>query len=249
MKTDNSMVLKGTKEGLVISLIGQISFAQIKRKIVEQVSAGDAFLIGAHVTIDLGQNYLTEDQLDVLAQILGDNGLILRKIIRGATADNQVYYCDFGSQELGHRQEEMWVKDTTEEEKLNHNNDLLKENTILFQGTLRSGQSLNHPGNIVILGDVNPGGEVIAGENIVVMGNLRGIAHAGVSGNENAVVTAFRLQPTQLRIGNHITRAPDEQHVSNPQHPEIARIKNGMVVIELYQPSIERPIKSAVNKN
>lgn len=249
MANDN-ILIKGTKEGLVISLTGQISFSQIKRKIADRITVDEQFLLGAHVTIDLGQNYLTEDQLDVLAQILADNGLILKKIIRGAATDNRVLFCDFGSNRVESRQEEMWVNDTVEEQKNStESRDLLQENTILFQGTLRSGQSLKFPGNIVILGDVNPGGEVIAGENIVIMGNLRGIAHAGAKGNEKAVVTAFRLQPTQLRIANHITRAPDGEALGEPNYPEIARIKNGIVVIELYQPAMDKSIKNAVNKN
>lgn len=112
-------------------------------------------------------------------------------------------------------------------------NELADENTILIQRTLRSGQSVHYPGNVVILGDVNPGAEVIASGNIVVMGCLRGVAHAGATGSEQAVVTAFRLQPTQLRIANHITRAPDGEY-PEPDQPETARIRDGMVVIEKY---------------
>ncbi|KKM09047.1 septum site-determining protein MinC [Clostridiales bacterium PH28_bin88] len=104
----------------------------------------------------------------------------------------------------------------------------------MIQRTIRSGQSVHYPGNIVIMGDVNPGAELVAGGNIVVMGHLRGVAHAGASGNENAVVAAFRLHPTQLRIANHITRAPDGEEIK-PDQPEVARIVNGMVVIEKYQ--------------
>ncbi|HHW07702.1 MAG TPA: septum site-determining protein MinC [Clostridia bacterium] len=109
------------------------------------------------------------------------------------------------------------------------------ENTILLQRTLRSGQSIRYPGNVVIMGDVNPGAEVIAGGNIIVMGNLRGVAHAGATGNERAMVAAFRLNPSQLRIANHFTRAPDGKY-PEPQQPEIARIAGGTLVIESYPP-------------
>ncbi|MDW7674974.1 MAG: septum site-determining protein MinC [Bacillota bacterium] len=242
MMAQSNVSIKGNKEGILISFSGQISFPHMKRAIVERLAASEAFLVGAHVSLDLGQNYLTEDQLDLLAQILADNGMILTKVTRGTATNSRVFYFDFGSKGLQKEQEEMWVKETTEDLKLeNGSQELLQENTILFQRTLRSGQSIKYPGNVVIVGDVNPGAEIIAGENIIVMGNLRGIAHAGASGNEDAVVTAFRLLPTQLRIANHITRAPDGEKV-DPQYPEIARIRNGMVVIELYQPSIERPI-------
>jgi len=108
--------------------------------------------------------------------------------------------------------------------------------TILIQRTLRSGQSIRFPGNVVVMGDVNPGAEIMAGGNIVVMGSLRGVVHAGATGNTKALVTAFRLQPTQLRIADHITRAPDGENEVVPDQPEIARIKNGKVVIERYLP-------------
>lgn len=108
------------------------------------------------------------------------------------------------------------------------------ENTILIQRTIRSGQTVRYNGNVVVLGDVNPGAEVIAAGNIIVMGVLRGVVHAGASGDGNAVVIAYRLRPTQLRIANHITRAPDdEEEVS--QGPEVARIKDGVVTIEAFQ--------------
>ncbi|MBC9783903.1 septum site-determining protein MinC [Heliobacterium chlorum] len=107
------------------------------------------------------------------------------------------------------------------------------EQTLLIQRTLRSGQTVRYPGNVVILGDVNPGAEVIAGGNIIVMGVFRGVAHAGALGSLDAVVTAYRLRPTQLRIANHITRPPDEDD-DGPDHPEIGRIRDGMVTIERY---------------
>ncbi len=112
--------------------------------------------------------------------------------------------------------------------------DLTETDTILVQRTIRSGQAIHYVGNVVVLGDVNPGGEIIAGGNIVVLGSLRGIAHAGAQGNQLAIVAAFRLEPTQLRIANHITRAPDGENW-HPQQPEVARIKNGVVVIEKLQ--------------
>ncbi len=117
--------------------------------------------------------------------------------------------------------------------------EMMDENTVLFQRTLRSGQSIHFDGNVVIVGDINPGGEVVATGNVVVMGYLRGVVHAGAGGNEKAAVYAFRMRPTQLRIANHITRAPDGDD-SGPIVPEIARIKDGTVVIETFSYGPER---------
>jgi len=105
------------------------------------------------------------------------------------------------------------------------------ENTILIQKTLRCGQSFYYNGNVVVLGDVNPGAEIKATGSVVVMGALRGMVHAGIGNNESATVAAFKLQPTQLRIAGHITRAPEGEDDS-AERPEIARIKDGVVTIE-----------------
>ncbi len=117
--------------------------------------------------------------------------------------------------------------------------EMMDENTVLVQRTLRSGQSIYFDGNVVIVGDINPGGEVVATGNVVVMGYLRGVVHAGAGGNEKAAVYAFRMRPTQLRIANHITRAPDGSD-SGPIVPEVARIKDGTVVIETFSFGPER---------
>jgi septum site-determining protein MinC len=84
---------------------------------------------------------------------------------------------------------------------------------------------------VVILGDVNPGAEVVAGGNILVLGTLRGVAHAGRYGDTDTVISAYRLNPTQIRISDHITRPPDGE-AFRAMLPEIARIKDGEVVIE-----------------
>ncbi|RDV82929.1 septum site-determining protein MinC [Ammonifex thiophilus] len=102
--------------------------------------------------------------------------------------------------------------------------------TILIERTLRSGQSLFYDGNVVILGDVNPGAEVTATGDVIVIGTLRGTVHAGAGGDEGALVVAFRLEPTQLRIANHVSRPPEGMTPSG--QPEVARIKDGMVIIE-----------------
>ena len=74
--------------------------------------------------------------------------------------------------------------------------------TKFHRGSLRSGQRLETEGSIVIIGDVNSGAEVIASDNIVVVGNLRGLAHAGAKGNKNAIVAAGKLDTVQIRISN-----------------------------------------------
>lgn len=100
--------------------------------------------------------------------------------------------------------------------------------TIYHEGTLRSGQNIASEGHLIVLGDVNPGAEISAAGNIVVLGSLKGVAHAGVEGDETATVAALDFQPTQLRIAEIITRAPENAKKS-VKFPEIARIKDGSI--------------------
>ena len=74
--------------------------------------------------------------------------------------------------------------------------------TTFHKGSLRSGQRLEVEGSLVIIGDVNAGAEVIAADNIAVIGTLRGLAHAGAKGNKEAIITASTLDAVQIRISN-----------------------------------------------
>lgn len=108
--------------------------------------------------------------------------------------------------------------------------------TKFVYGTLRSGQEVDYDGNIVIIGDVNPGAILKASGSIIVLGTLRGVAHAGLGGNPGSVVAAYNLLPTQLRINDIIVRPPDGD-ISQYKLPEIAKINNGEVIIEPYLPN------------
>ncbi len=100
--------------------------------------------------------------------------------------------------------------------------------TIYHEGTLRSGQNVSSEGHLIIMGDVNPGAEISAVGNIVVLGALKGVAHAGSDGDEKATVCALMLQPTQLRIAEIITRAPETDR--KPEYmPEVAKINDGSI--------------------
>lgn len=108
------------------------------------------------------------------------------------------------------------------------------EKTFYFRGTVRSGQTLEFPGNIVIVGDVNPGAYVVASGDIIVMGRLNGVVHAGAEGAEHAVVIGAGFFPSQLRIAQYIGRPPDEypQSATDQAQTEKASIKDGTIVIE-----------------
>lgn len=102
-------------------------------------------------------------------------------------------------------------------------------NTLYLDSTVRSGTAIEHDGSVVVVGDVNPGGEIQAGGNILVWGRLRGIAHAGASGNTRATIMSLHLVPTQLRLSDRVARVPD----GNLQFPtpEVAYLEGDAIRI------------------
>jgi len=105
-------------------------------------------------------------------------------------------------------------------------------NTAYYQGGLRSGQTIKFDGSVVILGDANPGSEVIATGNVIVLGSLKGMAHAGCNGDTSCFVSAQVLQPTQLRIANLITYIPvPEKGKKELPKASIAYVVDGQVFV------------------
>ena len=104
---------------------------------------------------------------------------------------------------------------------------------ILF-GTLRSGQRVETPFSLIVVGDVNPGADLVAGGDIVVLGSLRGTAHASAYDDDSfdRVIIALQMQPMQLRIGSVLSRGSEEV----VRGAEIARIENRRIVVEAFNP-------------
>jgi len=99
-------------------------------------------------------------------------------------------------------------------------------------GTLRSGKSVHYPGHVVVIGDVNPGAEIVAEGNIIVMGRVLGFIHAGSAGNDQAVIIASLLKPTQIRISTYISVPPSDDESIHTTVPEKATVHNGVIKIE-----------------
>lgn len=99
-------------------------------------------------------------------------------------------------------------------------------------GTLRSGKSVHYPGHVIVIGDVNPGAEIVAEGNIIVMGRVLGFIHAGSAGNDQAVVIASLLKPTQIRISTYISVPPSDDESIHTTVPEKATVYNGVIKIE-----------------
>jgi len=109
---------------------------------------------------------------------------------------------------------------------------------LYLRSTVRSGMSVRHRGSVFLLGDLNPGGEIIAGGDIWVWGRLRGLVHAGAEGDRSAVILALQLEPTQLRIADQVARPPEGG--SPPNTPEVVYLQEGVICIVSLQEFLRR---------
>lgn len=230
------VVFRGTRDGLLVVLSDGPDFSQLLDTLERRLEETGGFFRGASVTAAVLGRRLTPEQRSRLIHLLEDRfGMVLRQIREGESAaavlgrgpgepGRAARSPGGGPGGEGRRPEGKeweWAVPAPR-----------AEPPLVLARTLRSGQAVYHRGDVVILGDVNPGAEVVATGHIVVMGALRGVAHAGAGGDETAVVAALRLEPTQLRIGSRVGRAPDDPVREAPGVPEVARVVDGQIVIE-----------------
>jgi septum site-determining protein MinC len=222
----SKLEIKGIREGLLISL-GEGTWPEIREELINQVQQQADFLKGGRLILDVGNSILHAVELSQLRDMLSDIGLSLWAVLSSSPITQQTAQTLGLATRITRPKPERIV--TAVETSLSG------EQAVLLRRTLRSGFSIQHTGHVIVIGDVNPGAEIIAGGDIVVWGRLRGMVHAGAEGNEEAIVCALDLSPTQLRIAGQIAITPKRRGKS---HPEIARLQDGQVVAEIWNREI-----------
>jgi septum site-determining protein MinC len=220
--------LKGFHDGMRLIVDPEASMERIEQAIVERMASLGDSLSGMTMNIDLGSRSLDDEELVRLKSLLNENyGLEVKQIIGDAQDDpKRTEASHIAGVPALHGGERIYNQLAP----MNETN----EETRFIRHTLRSGQIERAlEGNMVILGDVNPGAEVVAAGDIVVLGTLRGVAHAGGLGNTSSIIFALNLLPTQLRIGRFITRPPAGKQRRH-HRPEIARVLEDAIVVEEY---------------
>lgn len=240
MRSETAFVaIKGTKHGLAITLLpGPLD--DVLTELNERLQRTAAFFRGAQVTLHVENPDVGGTTVQDISAMLAEHDIVLRGLV---TADPAL--AQFGAS-LGLSGEapastaaparEM-RRDVVESPAPRAS--LLAASTdgdeggsypaIVVRRTLRGGAAVHHEGHVIILGDVNPGAEVIAAGDVIVWGKLRGLVHAGAMGDNSAIVCALLFEPTQLRIGNAIARMPERRKRKSP--PEMASIHNGKIEV------------------
>ncbi len=213
---------KGTREGIQISL-GDQEWRAVMDELARQLirPGAQAFFRGARVQLETGARALGVAQLEEMIALLAQHQMVLTSIIGEREAQDAFLQLRSAMPAPPEAFARAAQFDSAGEESM----------ALLIHRTVRSGQVVRHAGTIVVIGDVNPGAEVIAEKDVVVWGKLRGVVHAGAGGDESIIVGALYLAPTQLRIGGFIARAPDEKR-AQVWTAEIARVRDGQIVVE-----------------
>ncbi len=218
-ETSDTIQIKGIRDGLLVTL-GTGVWTDLQTALIKNIDGQTAFFQGARLALDVGSQVLYVAELAALRDKLSERGISLWAILSDSPVTEQT------TQNLGLATRISKPRPS----KIQNAQDIIPENAVLWvHQTLRSGQRVAYEGHVVVIGDVNPGAEIVAGGNIVVWGRLRGVVHAGAQGNDQAIVCALDFSPAQLRIAGEIATSPERK--GKPQ-PEIAHLKNGHLMAE-----------------
>lgn len=216
------VTIKGTKDGLTLHLDDRCSFQELLTEIEEKLSINQQVQQDGPlivVHVKVGTRYLSKAQEEILRAIIRK-----KKNLVVGSIDSEV----------------ITIAEALEWKKQSDITSVCR--------MVRSGQVLEVSGDLLLIGDVNPGGSVIAGGNIFVMGVLRGNAHAGTAGNKEAIIAASVMKPAQLKIYDSISRAPERgQDEKNEMECAFINDEDQIVIERLQILSYLRPNLSRLN--
>lgn len=226
--------IKGIRDGLLLSLDPQPNFEDAYSILTSEIRNRGEFLRNSRIALDLGGRIVDTDQIVQMQEVFAQSGISLWAVLSHREATRSAAR-DLGlATRLPGTQMDLEGNGLREPVMLSEsNNDREGANAIVLNETIRSGRSIYYGGHIIIMGDVNPGAEIVAEGNVVVWGKLSGLVHAGAEGDSSATVSALDLSPTQLRIADRITIAPPHDKKRIPV-PETAHVKNGQIVAEAW---------------
>ncbi|HYB02192.1 MAG TPA: septum site-determining protein MinC [Ktedonobacteraceae bacterium] len=230
-----NIAIKGTRNGLLLTLEPETSFSELLNALSYRLSEAPGFFRGASLALDTRRRDLRTSERTQLEELLANYQMSVTSLEQTLKAKQEelvtvppdipsdivlmpTFTAEFQSEQAPEQIERLDPRDS--------------DDTLFLRRTIRSGQAIQHASNIVILGDVNPGAEIISGGDVLVWGVLRGMVHAGYPNNESAIVCSLLLAPVQLRIAHLLSRPPDGYQVQ--ARPEFASIKSGQIVVEAW---------------
>jgi septum site-determining protein MinC len=216
--------IKGLRDGLLVSL-ANAPWEEQRAILLTQIDGQQTFFQGARLALDIGIQDLKVNEMVELRDVLSERNVSLWAVISESPITEKT------AQLLGLATR---ISKPRPEETHNFDAKFLNEETALFVNkTLRSGMRIEFSGHVVVLGDINPGAEIIADGSVIVWGRLRGAVHAGANGDISAVVCALDLLPIRLQVADTIMNDSTRKETGKP---EMAFLNNQRVIVETWQP-------------
>ncbi len=222
-KLINQIIVKGTNEGLMM-ILPEGDWEEVRSAIVERINSQSAFFKGADAFIDVASRNMRATEVADLRDLLGSfemrmKGLlsfseITQKNARALGLDTSLPL------KRGKRERKLVILSPNE------------DSAFLIQKNIRSGIRIEKDESIVIIGDVNPGAEIISGGSVFVWGKIKGKITAGANGNEQAIVGALSIEDSQISIGGIMRIFSKKIRNSNFTAPLILKIQDGDIVAE-----------------
>ncbi len=270
----DSILIKGNQYGLSIFINENSTFEQINTELISKLKSAKNFFGSSKVTLSFSGKSLQIDEQDnlidtfnkysdlqILCIIDESEDLInlhetisqeIREDVTKTVAKEikEQYHVEFN--QLKAEIDTLKIKNSKLNDKMmnikEHKTKTLSlqyEDKVTFHNaTLRSGQQVVVKHSVVIMGDVNNGARVEADGNVIILGKLKGVVHAGLSGINSAYVIALDMKPVQLRINNTYGRASDKMvHASSRLEPEIAFIHDDMIAIDKIDNKVLKKIR------
>ncbi len=224
----DAITFKGIREGLLLT-VGDGPFEVLVDSLGGRLTEQGEFFRGGRVALQAAGRILTSDELRQVANLLSSHDLSLWAVL----SDSPVTQLSARQAGLATRVPSLDAPRPEPRPEPAPPAEPEGGSGMLLKRTLRSGMSVEHPGHVIIVGDVNAGAHIVAGGDIIVWGRLRGTVHAGALGDESAIVCALDLSPVQLRIATYIARSPENVRRRNVQ-PEMARVRDGQIMAEYW---------------
>ncbi len=215
--------IKGLRDGLLITF-PDTNWEELQNALLMQVQEKQAFFYGARLALDVGTHVLHVNELSNLRDQLSENGVSIWAVISESPKTEQT------AQLLGLATR---ISKPRPQESVSYDAPQVDKDSALFiNKTLRSGTRIEFPGNVVVLGDINPGAEVVAEGSVIVWGRVRGMLHAGSAGDTKAVICALDLLSPQVRIASEASNAlkPMNKHL-----PEVVSLnEDGEIQMKIW---------------
>ncbi len=216
------VTIKGTSKGVIITL-GAGDWQSLLQQVAVKLNQRASFFKGGRVALSVGARLLSPEELEAFGHLLSEHHMTLWAVQTEA-AETRAAAESLGLEtelDAGGAPSPAVPPSPAEQ-------------TLTLYRTLRSGQSVDYPGNVVVIGDVNPGAKISAGGYVIIWGRLLGTVHAGQQTGEEAFVCALELAPMQLVIGSILSRAPSDDRQANIG-PEMAFVQDGHIVAEAWR--------------